>query len=55
VAQNLGFQKGDVVLAVNDEQIANTADLQRAVAKPSRLWRLTVRRGGQQISLAFGG
>ena len=55
VAQSLGFQKGDVVVAVNNEQIATTADLQKAVAKPSRLWRVTINRGGQQISVMFGG
>jgi S1-C subfamily serine protease len=55
VAQSLGFQKGDVVVAVNNEQIANTADLQRVVAKPSRLWRVTISRAGQQISVVFGG
>jgi len=55
VAQSLGFQKGDVVVAVNNEQIATTSDLQRVVAKPSRLWRVTINRGGQQISVAFGG
>jgi Do/DeqQ family serine protease len=55
VAQSLGFQKGDVVVAVNDQQISNTADLQRVVAKPSRLWRVTIMRGGQQISVVFGG
>jgi Do/DeqQ family serine protease len=55
VAQSLGFQKGDVVVAVNNEQIATTADLQRVVAKPSRLWRVTINRGGQQISVVFGG
>jgi Do/DeqQ family serine protease len=55
VAQSLGFQKGDVVVAVNNEQIATTADLQRAVAKSSRLWRVTITRGGQQVSVVFGG
>src|SRR5712672_2237505 len=30
VAQSIGFQKGDVVLTVNNEPIAKTADLQRA-------------------------
>jgi S1-C subfamily serine protease len=55
VAQSLGFQKGDVLVAVNNEQIATTSDLQRVVAKPSRLWRVTINRGGQQISVAFGG
>jgi Do/DeqQ family serine protease len=55
VAQNLGFRKGDVVLAVNDERISTTADLKRAVAQPSRVWRLTILRAGQQISVVFGG
>jgi Do/DeqQ family serine protease len=55
VAQGLGFQKGDVVVAINNEQIATTADLEKAVAKQSRLWRVTISRGGQQISVVFGG
>jgi Do/DeqQ family serine protease len=55
VAQSIGFQKGDVVLTVNSEAIAKTADLQRVVAQPTRLWRITILRGGQQLSVVFGG
>ncbi len=55
VAQNLGFQKGDIVLAVNNERIKTTADLKRAVAQPSRLWRVTIVRQGQPITMMFGG
>jgi Do/DeqQ family serine protease len=55
MAQNLGFQHGDVVLAVNNEAIKTTADLQRATSQASRLWRVTISRGGQQISVVFGG
>jgi Do/DeqQ family serine protease len=55
VAQSLGFQKGDVLVAVNNEQIAHTADLERVVAKPARLWRVTINRSGKQISVVFGG
>jgi len=55
VAQNLGFHKGDVVLAVNNERITTTTDLKRVVARPSRLWRVTILRDGQQISVVFGG
>jgi Do/DeqQ family serine protease len=55
VAQSLGFQKGDVVLSLNNERIGTTADLKRIVAKPSRVWRVTILRGGQQISVVFGG
>jgi Do/DeqQ family serine protease len=54
-AQNLGFQKGDVVLSVNGAAITTTTDLQKAVAQPSRLWRITILRGGQQISVVLGG
>ncbi|HEY2137393.1 MAG TPA: PDZ domain-containing protein, partial [Xanthobacteraceae bacterium] len=55
VAQSLGFQKGDVVVAVNNAAIATTADLQKAAAQPARLWRITISRQGQQISVVFGG
>jgi S1-C subfamily serine protease len=55
LAQNFGFQKGDIVLAINNTRIETTADLARAVSQPSRLWRLTILRDGQQISAVFGG
>jgi Do/DeqQ family serine protease len=55
VAQSIGFQKGDVVLTVNNEPIARTADLQRVAAQPTRLWRVTILRGGQKLSVVFGG
>jgi len=54
-AQNLGFQKGDVVLQVNGTRITTTADLQKAVTQQSRLWRITILRDGQQISVVLGG
>jgi S1-C subfamily serine protease len=55
VAQNLGFQPGDIVAAVNNEGIARTADLDRVSKQAARLWRITVVRAGQQISITFGG
>jgi S1-C subfamily serine protease len=55
VAQSLGFHKGDVVLKVNNATIATTADLQKAVSQPSRLWRVTIVRDGQQISVMLSG
>ena len=55
LAQTYGFQRGDLILAVNNEPIAGTADLQRVTAQPSRLWRVTIQRGGQQITAMFGG
>ena len=55
MAQNLGFQRGDVIASVNDEKIARTRDLDRVARDSGRRWSITVVRGGQQISVRFGG
>jgi S1-C subfamily serine protease len=54
-AASVGFQKGDIILAVNNLKIAKTADLERATREASRFWRITVVRGGQQIQVTLGG
>jgi len=54
-AQSVGFQKGDIVVAVNNQKIAKSADLQRVTSSPSRQWRITIQRAGQQISVMFSG
>jgi Do/DeqQ family serine protease len=54
-AQRLGFRRGDLVLTVNNRQIGRTRDLDRLAREPSRTWRITIRRGGQQMSVVFSG
>ena len=54
-AQTIGLKRGDVVLSVNNQKIDKTADLDRAVRAGSRLWRVIIDRGGQQISATFSG
>ncbi|HEU0083974.1 MAG TPA: PDZ domain-containing protein, partial [Bradyrhizobium sp.] len=54
-AASVGFQKGDIIVAVNNQKIAKTADLERATRETSRLWRIVVVRGGQQINVTLGG
>ncbi|MBN9582790.1 MAG: Do family serine endopeptidase, partial [Afipia sp.] len=54
-AANVGFRKGDVIVEVNGQKIGRTADLEKVAREPSRLWRITVVRGGQQISVTLGG
>ena len=54
-AANVGLQKGDVILAVNDAKIARTSDLQRAGETRRNWWKLTLGRGGQIITTAIGG
>src|SRR5713101_417787 len=54
-AANVGFQKGDIITAVNNQKITKTSDLEKATRESARLWRITVVRGGQQIQVTLGG
>ncbi|MCR6736232.1 MAG: DegQ family serine endoprotease [Afipia sp.] len=54
-AAGVGFRKGDIILEVNGQKIARTGDLEKATRETSRLWRITVVRGGQQLSVVLGG
>jgi Do/DeqQ family serine protease len=54
-AQSIGFQKGDIVVSVNSQKIATPDDLERLSAAGGRQWRITINRGGQQISVMFAG
>ena len=53
--QSVGFQRGDLVVEVNGEKILRTRDLDRITRAGGRMWRVTIIRGGQQISAVFGG
>jgi Do/DeqQ family serine protease len=54
-AASVGFQKGDIILSVNNQKIARTSDLERATREAVRIWRITLVRGGQQINVTLGG
>jgi Do/DeqQ family serine protease len=54
-AASVGFQKGDIILAVNNQKIAKTSDLEKATREQARLWRITIMRGGQKINVTLGG
>jgi Do/DeqQ family serine protease len=54
-AKSLGFLRGDLVVSVNNQKIAKTRDLERATSQPSRVWRITIMRGGQQMSVVLSG
>jgi S1-C subfamily serine protease len=55
IAANVGFKKGDVIVLVNGQKIGHTRDLDKLAAEGSRLWRITVIRGGQQLNVVLGG
>jgi len=54
-AQSIGFQKGDIVVSVNNQAIERSADLDRIARAGGRQWRIIIDRGGQQISVMFSG
>jgi type II secretory pathway component PulC len=54
-AASVGFQKGDIILAVNNQKIAKTSELDKVSKASARLWRIVVVRGGQQINVTLGG
>ncbi|MCF4167114.1 DegQ family serine endoprotease [Zavarzinia compransoris] len=49
-ADRVGFKVGDRVLEVNGTKVASTKELAAAIEAPSRAWRLTIERGGREIS-----
>ncbi|MGV7212161.1 DegQ family serine endoprotease [Bradyrhizobium sp. UFLA05-112] len=54
-AAGVGFQKGDIILSVNNQKIGQTSDLEKAAGVSARLWRIALLRGGQQINVTLGG
>jgi Do/DeqQ family serine protease len=55
VAAQLNLQKGDVILAVNDEKIGSTRELERATGGRHYYWKVTIARGGQVFTTVVGG
>ncbi|HEX2724449.1 MAG TPA: DegQ family serine endoprotease, partial [Beijerinckiaceae bacterium] len=55
VAGRVGFQKGDLILAINGERVNTSKDLERIVRGNSQAWRITINRGGQVITSVLGG
>jgi S1-C subfamily serine protease len=55
LASSVGFQKGDIITAVNGKAIKKTSDLEQATSESARLWRITIIRGGRRINVTLGG
>ncbi|QFU16795.1 Do family serine endopeptidase [Microvirga thermotolerans] len=54
VAASVGFQKGDQIVAVNDERIASTKDAERFLNRSGGYWEITINRGGRVFTTVFG-
>ncbi|MFT4099328.1 MAG: DegQ family serine endoprotease [Rhodoblastus sp.] len=54
-AAQFNFQRGDVIVSVNDASIDTTRDLEKTVGKRHYYWKVTISRGGQTLTSVFGG
>ncbi len=49
------FKTGDLLLTVNNQKMTRTSDLDKLTRQQTRQWRITIRRGGQQMSVELRG
>jgi S1-C subfamily serine protease len=54
VAANVGFEKGDQIVAINGERLASTKDAERVIDRNSGYWEITVSRGGRVFTTVLG-
>jgi serine protease Do len=54
-AAQLGVRPGDVVLAVNGQEVVAVAALKSVLERPAGRWTIAVRRGGQVLTTTVGG
>ncbi len=50
IAQRVGFQKGDIILAINGEPVKTSKDVERAARVGAPLWEITINRNGQVLT-----
>lgn len=55
VAARVGFQKGDLILALNGERMERSRDVETALKQRRRAWEVTISRGGQIVTSVFPG
>ncbi len=55
IARQVGFLKGDIVIAINDRVLNSTADFEKATSQRERYWEVTLNRGGRVFTSVFGG
>jgi Do/DeqQ family serine protease len=54
-AAQLGLRKGDVIVAVDDEEINASRDLEKLGKTRQYYWKLRINRGGQVVTTIVGG
>ncbi|MCO5093449.1 Do family serine endopeptidase [Bosea sp. (in: a-proteobacteria)] len=54
-AANVGFQKGDLIKALNGEPMTNSREVEAMLKERRRAWEVTITRNGQTITSVFPG
>ncbi|MCA0421143.1 MAG: Do family serine endopeptidase, partial [Proteobacteria bacterium] len=54
-AANVGFQKGDIIKALNGEQMTTSREVESILRDRRRAWEVTIIRNGQTITSVFPG
>jgi S1-C subfamily serine protease len=55
IARRVGVKPGDIISEINGEKVDTTKGLEKLVGKGARLWRMTIKRGGQTIRTVIAG
>jgi Do/DeqQ family serine protease len=55
IAAQVGFRKGDILVEVNGEKVANVDALGKILTRETSSWAFSVNRGGQVLSMRLGG
>jgi Do/DeqQ family serine protease len=54
-AARIGFQKGDILQALNGEAMTGSREVEAALKERRRAWEVTISRGGQSVTSVFPG
>jgi S1-C subfamily serine protease len=54
VAAGIGFQKGDLIVAINGERLSSTKDVDRQLDRAGGYWEITINRGGRVFTTVLG-
>ncbi len=53
IVRRLTLQRGDILLAINEEKVESVRDLKRLLAKGYSRWSVAVKRGGQVLTISI--
>ncbi|PVE23817.1 serine protease [Microvirga sp. KLBC 81] len=54
VAASIGFEKGDLIVAINGERVPSTKEAERLIDRAGGYWEITVNRGGRVFTTVLG-